>query len=190
VIIHSFPFIIQKTKAMTEVILLFALLAVVISAALFLKSRVRGGSGKKFMSVLVIVFSIALFAACGGDKPENGKDTDTILSTDKYTIYITKEDIDSIENAADDTVAIRMTRREYSGMHLFMVHCNKCHPGGDAGVGPSLNDKAIPDFLVHFQIRQGLGDMPAFKEEDLSKEDVKKIVLFVRQMREEYKAEH
>lgn len=175
---------------MTEVMLLIGLLAFVICVALFFKSRVRGESGKKYIPALVLLFSIALFSACGGDKSDEGNDTDTLLSTDKYTIYITKGDLDSIKDAADDTVAIKMTRREYSGMHLFMVHCNKCHPGGDAGVGPSLNDKAIPDFLVHFQIRQGFGDMPAFKEEELSKDDVKKIVLFVQQMREEYKATH
>ena len=55
---------------------------------------------------------------------------------------------------------------------------------GQKGKGPSLVDKKLPDFLIHFQIRNGLGDMPAFKEEDISKADVKKIILFVKLLRE------
>lgn len=172
---------------MPDVLLLIALLVFVAGAALLLKSRAEKGSRLNSVSLMiggVICFTVY---ACGGDKPE-GKDTDTILSTDNYTIYITREDIDSIENDVRDSSGIIMTRREYKGMQLFMAHCNECHPGGNAGVGPALNDKPLPDFLVHFQIRQGMGDMPAFKEEELSKDEVKQIVLFVRQLRENYKA--
>jgi mono/diheme cytochrome c family protein len=79
---------------------------------------------------------------------------------------------------------VGFSREEFAGMKLFMHHCNKCHPGGEKGKGPSLIDKKLPDFLIHFQIRNGLGDMPAFKEKDLPKEDVKKIIRFVRWLRE------
>jgi cytochrome c5 len=173
---------------MEELLTLIALVAFVAGISLLLKTRFRKGSRNRF-SLFIAVCSAAALAACGGDKPE-GKDTDTILATDKYTIYITKEDLDSIENDNSDSVHVSMTRREYEGMQLFMTHCNRCHPGGEKGVGPSLKDKPLPDFLIHFQVRQGMGDMPAFKEDELSKDEVKKIVLYVRSMREEYKATH
>lgn len=174
---------------MSELLLLTAFVAYVVVAAFFLKSRMRKNSQNKTGSFFFAALTAGAMMSCGGDDPE-GKDTDTILSTDKYTVYITKEDVDSIRDDEADTNRIVMTHREYDGMQLFMTHCNKCHPGGNAGVGPSLNDKPLPDFLIHFQIRQGMGDMPAFKEEELSKEQVQKIVLFVRSMRQNYKATH
>jgi mono/diheme cytochrome c family protein len=48
------------------------------------------------------------------------------------------------------------------GEVVFMQRCHKCHPGGEAGLGPSLNGKPLPGFLMHFQIRHGLGAMPSF----------------------------
>lgn len=173
---------------MSDLLLLIAFVAFVVSAAFLLKSRSKSSRGRIF-SALFIAGCAAAMISCNGDDPE-GKDTDTILSTDKYTVYITKEDIDSIKDDEADSSRIVMSHREYEGMQLFMANCNKCHPGGNAGEGPSLIDKPLPDFLVHFQIRQGMGDMPAFKEEELSKDQVQKIVLFVRSMRENYKATH
>jgi hypothetical protein len=180
---------------MIELFLLLALVAFVISVALLLKSRMRRGPGNNLLLLFMAAAAFTFMISCGGDKPNEdadgkGQDTDTILSTDNYTVYITKEDIDSIEKSDEDTMMVSMTRREYSGMQLFMTNCNGCHPGGMQGKGPSLIDKPLPDFLIHFQIRQGMGDMPAFKEEELSKDEVKRIVLFVRSMREDYKATH
>jgi hypothetical protein len=106
-------------------------------------------------------------------------------------MIISREDLDHIER--EDVSAagsITLTKGEIRGMKLFMKNCNRCHPAGEKGKGPSLVDKKIPDFVVHFQVRQGLGDMPAFKKEDISKEDVKKIILFVRLLRSSYEAEN
>ena len=85
-----------------------------------------------------------------------------------------------------DSMGIIMTQNEFAGLKLFMTHCNKCHPGGEQGAGPSLNDKPLPDFMIHFQIRQGLGDMPAFTKDELTKEEVQQIVRYVRFMRKNY----
>lgn len=174
---------------MSDLLLFAAFVAFVIVAALLLKSRNGKSTGNRTFGILLIAGGMLPIISCNGDNPD-GKDTDTILSTNKYTVYITKEDIDGAQNDESDSVHINMTRREYEGMQLFMANCNRCHPGGNAGTGPSLMDKPIPDFLVHFQIRQGMGDMPAFKEEELTKDEVQKIVLFVRSMREDYKATH
>ena len=46
------------------------------------------------------------------------------------------------------------------GRVVFQQHCYRCHPGGEGGLGPSLNDKPAPAFLVRTQVRAGLGAMP------------------------------
>src|SRR2546421_11210562 len=48
------------------------------------------------------------------------------------------------------------------GERVFMARCNECHVGGAAGLGPAINDKPLPRALIKFQIRNGLGAMPAF----------------------------
>lgn len=50
------------------------------------------------------------------------------------------------------------------GRFVYMANCNHCHPGGEAGLGPALNDKPLPEFLLKTQIRTGLGAMPSFSE--------------------------
>ncbi len=106
---------------------------------------------------------------------------------ERDTEYVTQKDIDEIKSEDSIRTGVFLSNDELKGMQLFMRHCNRCHPAAEKGKGPSLVDKKIlPDFLIHFQVRNGLGDMPAFKKEDLPKEDVKKIILFVRLMRENY----
>jgi mono/diheme cytochrome c family protein len=63
------------------------------------------------------------------------------------------------------------------GRALFMRHCYQCHPGGEAGVGPAINNKSIPDPVMKLQIRQGvLGTMPKFPSEVISDQDVHRIL--------------
>ncbi len=187
---HSLLSFTHNTAFLMELKLLIAVVTFITGAALFLRSRTNGEILKKSISILLVVFSITLVASCGGDKADETDGSDTVLSTDNYTVYIQKNDIENIEDEEPDSLNIRMTHGEYAGMQLFMTHCNQCHPGGNKGTGPSLIDKPLPDFLVHFQVRQGMGDMPAFKEDQLSRDDVKKIVLFVGSMRENYKSTH
>ncbi|HUR27664.1 MAG TPA: cytochrome c, partial [Planctomycetota bacterium] len=54
------------------------------------------------------------------------------------------------------------------GAAVFMGSCNKCHPLGEAGLGPALNNKPLPKFMMRLQIRKGLGAMPAFSEKEIS----------------------
>ncbi|HYE53421.1 MAG TPA: cytochrome c, partial [Chitinophagaceae bacterium] len=50
-----------------------------------------------------------------------------------------------------------------NGERMYMVHCQKCHPGGEAGLGPAINSNPAPQFVKRFQMRHGLGTMPSFK---------------------------
>lgn len=69
------------------------------------------------------------------------------------------------------------------GKILFYEYCHSCHPNGTAGLGPALNDKPLPGFAIRFQIRNGVGVMPAFSEEVISDEESKKIVSFLKALR-------
>ena len=69
------------------------------------------------------------------------------------------------------------------GKKLFMKHCDQCHPRGEAGLAPAINNKSHPAFLVKFQVRHGLGAMPSFSEEDISDEELEKLVSYLQALR-------
>lgn len=178
---------------MLEFTLLLALVVFVIAVNRWLKTtaeeqhKLNNERNKKNIVILIPVV-IGLFAAC--DNTANDRNDRDSLRVDKteteYEPYMTQEDFESIRDEMPDSVGKVFSRAEYEGMRLFMANCNKCHPGGEKGEGPSLIDKPLPDFLIHFQVRQGLGDMPSFTKEELPKEDVRKIVLFIKALREDY----
>ena len=65
------------------------------------------------------------------------------------------------------------------GRVLFDQHCATCHPEGKAGLGPAIINKPLPEALIQFQIRNGVGVMPAFGEEVLSDEQVNHIAEYL-----------
>lgn len=69
------------------------------------------------------------------------------------------------------------------GQQVFMAHCHQCHPGGEAGLAPALNDKPLPGFLVRLQVRAGLGAMPAFSAREISDADLDDLVAYLRALR-------
>jgi mono/diheme cytochrome c family protein len=69
------------------------------------------------------------------------------------------------------------------GRLVFMEKCQKCHPAGEAGLAPSLNDKPAPGFLVRFQIRHGLGTMPSFKKDEISKGQMNDLISYIKKLR-------
>ena len=69
------------------------------------------------------------------------------------------------------------------GRMAFQQHCHSCHPGGEGGLGPSLNDKPLPGFLVKRQVRWGLGVMPSFDEEQISGEELDHLVQYMSFLR-------
>lgn len=79
---------------------------------------------------------------------------------------------------------LRSDPRLAEGQRVFMQHCNQCHVGGAAGLGPSLNDKRLPPFLVRFQIRHGLGAMPRFPQSVINDAQLEDVVTYVRFLRD------
>lgn len=70
------------------------------------------------------------------------------------------------------------------GEVLFDRHCDKCHTGGEASMGPSINNKPLPEFLMQFQIRHGLGAMPGFEEDQISDADMEAITSYLESLRD------
>jgi mono/diheme cytochrome c family protein len=58
------------------------------------------------------------------------------------------------------------------GQQVFDRSCSQCHPGGTAGLGPSLNNKPLPQWAMRFQVRHGVGAMPRFSKQDISDEQL------------------
>ena len=72
-----------------------------------------------------------------------------------------------------------------NGKKVFTQQCNQCHPHGKAGLGPALNNKPAPTFLVKRQIRWGLGAMPSFNRKEIADGDLKDLVTYVMELRRE-----
>ena len=71
------------------------------------------------------------------------------------------------------------------GETVFMQKCDACHIHGEGGLGPSLNEKPLPVFAMRLQVRQGLGAMPAFSEEEIPDRDLDACLDYVRALREQ-----
>jgi mono/diheme cytochrome c family protein len=69
------------------------------------------------------------------------------------------------------------------GQQHFMRFCQKCHPGGQAGLGPSITAVPAPMFLKKFQVRHGLGVMPAFSKEVISRKELREIASYLKALK-------
>ncbi len=68
-----------------------------------------------------------------------------------------------------------------NGESIFMANCQKCHPGGgEGGLGPAINANPAPAFIKRFQMRHGLGTMPSFKKNEISKQDLHDITEYLK----------
>ena len=70
------------------------------------------------------------------------------------------------------------------GKKLFMRNCDQCHPRGESGLAPAINNKPLPALLIKFQVRHGLGAMPSFSKEEISDSELEKIVSYLQILRQ------
>ena len=70
-----------------------------------------------------------------------------------------------------------------AGYVSFMRNCHQCHPRGEAGLGPALNNKPLPAFLIRTQTRAGLGSMPAYPPEVLPDAELDAIAAYLVHLR-------
>lgn len=69
------------------------------------------------------------------------------------------------------------------GRVVFSVHCDQCHPGGETGLGPALNNKPLPGFMIKMQVRHGLGAMPSFSNIHIPDRDLDNLITYVKALR-------
>lgn len=70
---------------------------------------------------------------------------------------------------------------EKAGEGIFMEYCQRCHPHGEAGLGPAI--LWAPNFAKRFQVRHGLGTMPAFGEEHISDVELKNLTDYLKALK-------
>ena len=75
------------------------------------------------------------------------------------------------------------SEKEVAGHHEFIEYCHQCHPHGESGLAPAINNKPLPGFLIAFQVRQGLGAMPAFPESVISDDELDSIIAYLKALR-------
>lgn len=73
--------------------------------------------------------------------------------------------------------------QEVRGEKAFMFFCDKCHPGGESGLGFALNNKPLPGPMIKAQVRAGLGAMPSFSKELLPADRLDDIVAYMKALR-------
>jgi mono/diheme cytochrome c family protein len=80
----------------------------------------------------------------------------------------------------------RLDAEATAGEVVFARHCHMCHPHGEAGVGPALDDKPLPDAAIELQIRTGVvgaGTMPPFPPDVVSDEEIELILAYLKAIR-------
>lgn len=72
-----------------------------------------------------------------------------------------------------------------TGEQLFVRSCNTCHPGGKAGIGPSLeeiNSKMPDDAQLKALIRKGRGNMPPQSPQTINDQELENLVTYLRSL--------
>jgi mono/diheme cytochrome c family protein len=69
------------------------------------------------------------------------------------------------------------------GERVFMANCHQCHPGGEAGLGPAINNKPLPAALIRLQVREGVGAMPAFAKSEIPDGDLDALLAYLKARR-------
>jgi mono/diheme cytochrome c family protein len=70
------------------------------------------------------------------------------------------------------------------GQKVFFAECHQCHPTGGKGVGLGITNKPLPDWAIRLQVRNGIGQMPAFSEEEISDEQLDALVAYLNVLRD------
>jgi len=69
------------------------------------------------------------------------------------------------------------------GRLVFQQRCYQCHPNGEAGLGPALNNKPAPKRLMKTQVRLGLGAMPRFDHLAIPQNDLDDLMAYIMELR-------
>ena len=68
------------------------------------------------------------------------------------------------------------------GQRAFAANCDQCHPGGAGGYGPPLNNKLLLGPYIQLRVRNGLGAMPAFDDDQVSDKELDATVFYLQSL--------
>lgn len=80
---------------------------------------------------------------------------------------------------------LALNQKAQRGRIVFQQNCHQCHPGGDGGLGPALNNKPAPVWLMKVQVRTGLGVMPAFDESQIKPDELNDLMAYIIALRKQ-----
>ena len=85
------------------------------------------------------------------------------------------------------TGALTLSPDEMRGQEVFYAKCNECHPHGESGIGPALNDKPLPSVAIDAKVRGNLpgGNMPSFGEDIISDDDLDHLTDYLEALRDQ-----
>lgn len=96
------------------------------------------------------------------------------------------EEVKHIEEVQRAQLRQETARTEnLTGEQLFVRSCNTCHPGGKAGIGPSLeeiNSKMPEDEALKALIRKGRGNMPPQSKESINDQELENLITYLRSL--------
>jgi mono/diheme cytochrome c family protein len=72
------------------------------------------------------------------------------------------------------------------GERVFDRNCSQCHPGGESGLGPALNNKPLPQFAMKIQVRNGVGAMPRFSSSEITDEQLSAVTAYLAWLRRQH----
>ena len=78
---------------------------------------------------------------------------------------------------------LALSPEETRGRVVYAQHCQQCHPGGEAGLGPSIVGNPVPVWLQRQQVRLGAGAMPAFGRAEIPRDDLAAVSSYVRALK-------
>lgn len=78
---------------------------------------------------------------------------------------------------------LELSASEARGEKVYARWCEQCHPGGEGGLGPSINTNPAPESVKLLQVRWGLGEMPAFDHETIPKRDARDLAAYMKALR-------
>jgi hypothetical protein len=71
------------------------------------------------------------------------------------------------------------------GRIVFKNKCQPCHPNGESGVGPQINNIRVPRFVLKARVRSRAfllwtGRMPQFDKHEISRKELNSLVSFIK----------
>jgi mono/diheme cytochrome c family protein len=69
------------------------------------------------------------------------------------------------------------------GQEVFITQCAACHEYGEARRAPDLAKSSLPRLLIRLQVRLGMGAMPKFDRQQVSRQDMEILMRYLLRMR-------